>query len=214
MPELAPLVAQAAERPDRADPGPDRDPAARHPPHPAGAHQRRVGCRLGRHLRRRHRPDVGAAHGGVGRRRAPHRARDQESADADPALGRAPQAPLPEADQGRPRDLLDLHRHHHPPGRRHRPHGRRVLLVRPHAAPDRAAGGRQGALPAGAVPAAQRQSRASRYHVDLPDHARAADLRPPPGEPGADQHPEERRRGDRRARSQERCRPCRRARFR
>ena len=140
-------------------PGPGRDPAARHPPHPAGPHQRRLQCRRRGHLRRRHRPDVGAAHGGLGRRGAAHRARDQEPADAHPAFRRAAEAPLPEADQGRSGDLLDLHRHHHPPGRRHRPHGRRVLVVRPHAAPDGAARGRQGALPAGAVPAAQRQSR-------------------------------------------------------
>ena len=40
--------------------------------------------------RRHHRPAVGAAHRRLGRRGAPHRARDQEPADADPALGRAP----------------------------------------------------------------------------------------------------------------------------
>ncbi len=38
---------------------------------------------------------------------------------------------------------------------------------------------------------------AIRYRSELPDHRGAADLRPPAGEPGPDQHPEERRRGDR-----------------
>jgi two-component system nitrogen regulation sensor histidine kinase NtrY len=75
-----------------------------------------------------------------------------------------------QADQGGSRDLLDLHRHHHPPGRRHRPHGRRVLVLRPHAAADGAAGGRQGALPAGAVPAAQAAIRTSATSR-LPDQA-------------------------------------------
>ena len=32
--------------------------------------------------------------------------------------------PLPQADHRGSGDLLDLHRHHHPPGRRYRPHGR------------------------------------------------------------------------------------------
>ena len=41
--------------------------------------------------------EAGPAQGRLGRRRAPHRARDQESAYADPALGRAPQAQIPRA---------------------------------------------------------------------------------------------------------------------
>jgi two-component system nitrogen regulation sensor histidine kinase NtrY len=42
-------------------------------------------------LRRRDRPGVGAAHGGLGRRGPAHRPRDQEPADADPAVGGADQ---------------------------------------------------------------------------------------------------------------------------
>ena len=41
----------------------------------------------------------------------------------------------------RPRDLHDLHRHDHPPGRRYRPDGRRVLVLRPHAGAGDEAGG-------------------------------------------------------------------------
>ena len=67
----------------------------------AGAHRRRArrgrGQGLCRHLRRRDRTAVGAAQGGLGRCRAPHRARDQEPADADPALGRAPEAQISQA---------------------------------------------------------------------------------------------------------------------
>ena len=50
-------------------------------------------ARLRRDARRHHRSGDGAAHLGLGRHRAPHRARDQESADPDPAVGRtaAPQ---------------------------------------------------------------------------------------------------------------------------
>ena len=66
----------------------------------------------------------------LGRRRAPHRPRDQEPADADPALGRAAPAEIRQADHRRSRDLRPVHRHDHPPGRRHRPDGRRVLVLR------------------------------------------------------------------------------------
>ncbi len=50
------------------------------------------GGRLRRRVRRRHRSRAGAARRRVGRGRAPPRARDQESADADPAFGRAARA--------------------------------------------------------------------------------------------------------------------------
>ncbi len=110
-----------------------------------------------RHLRRHHRAAVGPAQGRLGRRRPPHRPRDQEPADPDPALGRAAQAEISEAkSQTDPGDLHHLHRHHHPPGRRYRPHGRRVLVLRAHAgAGDEAGGPRRDRAPGG-VPAAHR----------------------------------------------------------
>ena len=46
-------------------------------------------ARLRGHARRHHRAGHRAAHLGLGRRRAPHRPRDQEPAHPDPALGRA-----------------------------------------------------------------------------------------------------------------------------
>ena len=58
------------------------------------------------------------------------------------------------------------------------------------------AGGRQGTLPAGAVPPAQRQSR-DPLRLDAAGPCRAAGLRPPAGRSGPDQHPQERRRGHR-----------------
>ena len=73
--------------------------------------------RLRRDLRRHHRAAVGAAQGRLGRRRAPHRARDQEPADPDPAFGRTAAPQIPEGDQGRSGDLPHLHRHDRPPGR-------------------------------------------------------------------------------------------------
>ena len=70
--------------------------------HPAGADRRRAARRAGvgrlrRHLRRHHRAAIGAAQGGLGGRGAAHRARDQEPADADPALRRAAEAALHQA---------------------------------------------------------------------------------------------------------------------
>ena len=79
-----------------------------------------------RHQRSRHR----ATHRGLGRRRPPHRPRDQESADPDPALGRKAQAPLRPAHRRGQGRLRPVHRHDHPAGRRHQAHGRRVLVVR------------------------------------------------------------------------------------
>ena len=139
VPEFAPLLRQAST------------------PAGAGAHRRgrrsarrnrrrtllvRIGAERGgradrrvrRDLRRHHRAAIGPAQGRLGRRGAAHRARDQEPADADPALRRTPEAPLRARDHLRSRDLRAMRRHHHPPCRRYRPHGRRVLRLRAHAA--------------------------------------------------------------------------------
>ena len=101
--------------------------------HDRGGRRRRGGEILRRHGRRHHRSGPGAALLGLGRRGAPHRPRDQEPADADPALGRAHPAPLRQGDHRGPRGFRPVHRHHHPAGRGHRPHGRRILGLRAHA---------------------------------------------------------------------------------
>ena len=76
---------------------------------------------------------LGAAHLGLGRHRAPHRPRDQEPADADPAVGRAAAPQIRQDDHRGPRRVRAMHRHDRAPGRRHQAHGRRVLALRPHA---------------------------------------------------------------------------------
>ena len=79
--------------PDRARSRPRRRPA-RHPRARLalpGRQRRRPTRRLSRRVRRHDRRDLGAALGRLGRGRAPTRARDQEPADPDPAVGRAPE---------------------------------------------------------------------------------------------------------------------------
>ena len=113
--------------------------SGKRPHHQRPGHQR-AGARRGagsrRHARRHHRSRLGAAHLRLGRRRAPHRPRDQEPADPDPALGRAHPAQIRQGHHHRPRGLRSVHRHDRPPGRRHQAHGRRVLVLRPHAEAD------------------------------------------------------------------------------
>ena len=91
-----------------------------------------------------------------------------------------------------------VHRHDRPPGRRHQAHGRRVLALRPHAeAGDRRRGRRRhGArrpcsCSASAIPTSTSRSRPA-------ERADAGALRPPADLAGADQHRQERHRGDRR----------------
>ena len=154
--------------------------------------------RLCRHPRRHHRPGRRAAQLGLGRRRPPHRPRDQEPADADPALGRAPAPPLRQGDHRGPRGLRPVHRHDHPPGRRHRPHGRRVLVLRPHA--------EAGASRCATCPKSIREAvfllevghPDIAFTVDLPEEPLIGPLRRPADGPGADQRRQERHRGDRR----------------
>ena len=110
-------------------------------------------ARLCHHARRHHRAGDRAAHLGLGRHRAPHRPRDQEPADADPAFGRAAAAQVRQVDHRGPGRLRAVHRHDRAPGRRHQAHGRRVLEVRPHAeGRDRGRGRRRHGAPGG-VPA-------------------------------------------------------------
>ena len=139
---------------------------------------------------------LGAAQGRLGRHRAPHRARNQEPADADPARRRAAAPPVPKGNQGGPRNLHDLHRHDHPPCRRHRPHGRRVLRLRPNAG-----AGAQARKP-GRDRAARRVLAAHgrprhRFRDDLSRATGHSQLRCAARRPGRLQHCQERNRSDR-----------------
>ena len=60
-------------------------------------------ARLRHHHRRHHRARAGAAVLGLGRHRPPHRPRDQEPADADPAVGRTAAPQIRQGDHRRPR---------------------------------------------------------------------------------------------------------------
>jgi HAMP domain-containing protein len=72
---------------------------------------------------------------GVGRGRAAPRARDQEPADADPALGRTPaDETRRQARAGRRGPAGARDDHHRQPGRRHEAHGRRLPRLCAHAA--------------------------------------------------------------------------------
>ncbi len=138
VPEFAPLLASARQR--RTGRAPPRSRSAR-------SRRRTLLVRIGAepaapggpsgfvvHVRRHHRAAIGAAQGGVGRRGAAHRPRDQEPADPDPAFGRAAQAALHQGDHLRPGNVRAMRRHHRPARRRHRPHGGRVLGLRADAA--------------------------------------------------------------------------------
>ena len=74
----------------------------------AAEHDERRDQRLCRDLRRHHRAAVGAAQGGLGRHRPPHRPRDQEPADPDPAVGRAAAPQISEGDQDTTRKPLRI----------------------------------------------------------------------------------------------------------
>ena len=195
MPELAPLVAQAARAAGSRDPGPDRDPAARHPPHPAGADQR--GSDAGSVVTFDDVTDLMsaqrmAAWGDVARRiaheiknpltpiqlsaeRLKRRYLKQIKDDPETFSTCTDTIIRQVGDIGRMVDEFSSFAR-----MPRRPCSRRT----------------QGDLPAGAFPAAQRQCRASAI-APTARSSRAADLRPPAGRPGPDQHPEECRRGDR-----------------
>ena len=135
----------------------------------------------------------------MGRRRPPHRPRDQESADPDPALGGASEAQVPVPDLQGPRHLRFLHRHDRAPGRRPAAHRRRVLQLRPPAGPElrdreRDRGDRRRHHVAGGG-ARQGDVRARVCRV-VP----AGALRPAPDRSGPQQPDQERNGGDRGAR--------------
>ena len=88
---------------------------------------REPGGRLRRGVRRRHRPRAGAARRGVGRGRSPAGARNQESADADPAVGGAAGAKArAEARRRRSGNPGARRADHHRAGCRDEAHGRRL----------------------------------------------------------------------------------------
>ena len=152
---------------------------------------------LRRHGRRHHRPRLGAALLRLGRRGAAHRPRDQEPADPDPAVGRAHPAPLRQGDHRGPRGLRPVHRHDHPPGRRHRPHGRRVLGLRPHA--EAGHEGRSTCASRCARPSFLVEVSRSdiAFERDFARRAARGHASTPADRAGLRQHHQERRRGDR-----------------
>ena len=156
IPALAPTFERAQVVAARPDARPDRDrlgpglPDLPGPDHARRHDDREQGVR--RHARRHHRPALGAAHRRLGRRRAPHRARDQEPADPDPARRRAPAPALCLKARGRFRGLRQVDQHHPPPGQRHRTHGRRVLVLRADARGEPPARQPQRDHPPGGVP--------------------------------------------------------------
>jgi len=197
MPELAPLVVQAAERPDRVTQG------------QVEILQR--GTRRILLVRISAASNAGAvvtfddvtdlmsaqrmaAWGDVARRIA-HEIKTP--ADADPAFAERLKRALPEADQGRSGDLLDLQRHDYPPGRRHRPPmvdefssspACRARRCRPRDAKE---------LCQQALFLQRNGNPEIRYVSTLPDHAVAADLRSPPDRAGVDEYSQEFGRGHR-----------------
>ena len=107
LPELDEMMKTAREGHAAAGAGPDHDHARRPRAQSVGPRQRRedqpVARQLHHHARRHHRARLGAAHLGLGRRRPPHRPRDQEPADADPALRRAHPPQIRQGPSPRPR---------------------------------------------------------------------------------------------------------------
>ena len=105
-------------------------------------------------VRRRLRARAGAARRGVGRGRAPPRARDQESADPDPAFGRAAGGQACRQARRRRRGGVDArYADHRCAGCRDETHGRRLCDLRAAAATGRNAAGRsQRPLARGARP--------------------------------------------------------------
>ena len=90
-----------------------------------------------------------------------------------------------------------MHRHHRAPGRRHQAHGRRILALRAHAEAGHRRRGRRRHRAPGGVPDAGRPSR-HRFRGRIAGGDDAGALRPAADFAGADQHHQERDRGDRR----------------
>ena len=109
VPEFADLLHEAAASPERARTAEIQIGPPTRQAHAAGADRRRsvrrAHGRVRGDVRRHHRTAVGAAQGRLGRCRAPHRARDQEPADADPACRGTAEAAVRARDHLGPRHV-------------------------------------------------------------------------------------------------------------
>ena len=98
----------------------------------------------------------------------------------------------------RPRGLRPVHRHHHPPGRRHRPHGGRVLVLRAHAEAGHGAAATCASRSARRCSCMQRRaSRTSTSRSTCRTTPLIGRFDAAPDGAGADQPGQERHRGDR-----------------
>ena len=119
---------------------------------------RGIGSGLRHHHRRRDRAGNGAAHRRLGRYRAAHRARNQESVDAN-LIVRGTAAPeVRQGDRRGRRRVRAMHRDHCAPGGRHQAHGGRVLAFRAHAQGGHRRRGRHRYSAPGHLPDARRSS--------------------------------------------------------
>ena len=154
----------------------------------AGARRAAAGRPAADGLRRHHRGRLGAAQPGLGRGGAAAGARDQEPADADPAVGRTPAAPAGEqARRQRPEPADPQRGHHRQPGAGDADAGQRVPRLRPAAgSADEAAGperaGGRGAGPVRPRPRPRRAhgaaGRAAATHPGRRDAAAPGDPQP------------------------------------
>ncbi len=124
-------------------------------------------------------------------RRIAHEIR--KSADADPVVGRTAQAQICKRSHHRPRSVRAVHGHHHPAGRRHRAHGRRIFVLCAHADSCYAARERAGTDPSGGVPATRGQS-ADHLRDSVAPRNRLLRLRRASGLAGFDERSQERNR--------------------
>ena len=134
-----------------------------------------------------------SAWGDVARRIA-HEIR--ESADADPAFGRAHPPQIRQGHHRRQGDLRAMHRYHRAPGRRYPADGRRILAFRPDAEARDGGRGCRRYRPPGRVPDARRTSR-NRYRGRDQAGSDARAVRPEADFAGPHQHHQECDRGDR-----------------
>ena len=208
LPEAVPELAPRAGRERRRASAPQQQQiqltrAGRERTIDGAGHQRAGagrGARLRGDARRHHRPRPAQRTSAWARRGPPHRPRDQEPADPDPALGRAHPAQVRQGHHRRQGGVRPVHRDDHAPGGRDQAHGRRVLVLRPDAEArdrrERPHRDRQ-AEPVHDAGGASRTSTSRSRPTGGAGSAREdrGGLRHPAAQPGDHQHPQERRRG-------------------